>query len=102
MLKFATNDTLYVKTNLISSESVSLHSKYIYFTFSYSKIVNFSFNEQIIAASVRHRNHVTRVAMAGAHIATIPYSVIEQLVKHPLTEQGIEKFATDWEKAVKN
>ena len=59
-------------------------------------------DSQIIAASVRHPDHVTRVAMAGAHIATIPYAVIEQLVKHPLTERGIEKFATDWEKAVKN
>ncbi|MGE8078159.1 fructose-6-phosphate aldolase [Peribacillus loiseleuriae] len=57
---------------------------------------------QIIAASVRHPDHVTRVAMAGAHIATIPYSVIEQLTKHPLTDQGIEKFAADWEKAPKN
>jgi transaldolase len=51
---------------------------------------------QIIAASVRHPDHVTRVAMAGAHIATIPYKVIEQLVKHPLTDQGIAKFAADW------
>lgn len=51
---------------------------------------------QIIAASVRHPDHVTRVAMAGAHIATIPYKVIEQLTKHPLTDQGIEKFAADW------
>lgn len=58
-------------------------------------------NSQIIAASVRHPDHVTRVAMAGAHIATVPYSVIEQLSKHPLTDQGIEKFATDWEKAPK-
>lgn len=49
---------------------------------------------QIIAASVRHPDHVTRVALAGAHIATIPYAVIEQLVKHPLTEQRIEKFAS--------
>jgi len=57
---------------------------------------------QIIAASVRHPDHVTRVAMAGAHIATIPYSVIEQLTKHPLTDQGIEKFAADWTKAVKS
>ena len=53
---------------------------------------------QIIAASVRHPDHVTRVALAGAHIATIPYSVIEQLSKHPLTDQGIEKFAADWAK----
>ncbi|WEG10953.1 fructose-6-phosphate aldolase [Pullulanibacillus sp. KACC 23026] len=51
---------------------------------------------QIIAASVRHPDHVTRAALAGAHIATIPFKVIEQLSKHPLTEQGIEKFAADW------
>ncbi|MEJ9303231.1 fructose-6-phosphate aldolase [Priestia megaterium] len=59
-------------------------------------------DSQIIAASVRHPDHVTRVALAGAHIATIPYSVIEQLVKHPLTEQGIEKFAADWKNTVQN
>lgn len=53
---------------------------------------------QIIAASVRHPDHVTRVALAGAHIATIPFQVISQLSKHPLTEQGIEKFLADWEK----
>ncbi|MDM5207938.1 fructose-6-phosphate aldolase [Cytobacillus kochii] len=51
---------------------------------------------QIIAASVRHPDHVTRAALAGAHIATIPYKVIEQLTKHPLTDQGMEKFAADW------
>ena len=56
---------------------------------------------QIIAASVRHPDHVTRVAMAGAHIATIPYKVIEQLAMHPLTDQGIEKCAADWAKAPK-
>ncbi|MCM3728686.1 fructose-6-phosphate aldolase [Neobacillus cucumis] len=55
---------------------------------------------QIIAASVRHPDHVTRVAMAGADIATIPYSVIAQLAKHPLTDQGMEKFAADWEKTL--
>jgi transaldolase len=55
-------------------------------------------DSQIIAASVRHPDHVTRVAMAGAHIATVPYSVIEQISKHPLTDQGLEKFAADWEK----
>jgi transaldolase len=53
---------------------------------------------QIIAASVRHPDHVTRVAMAGAHIATIPFSVIKQMSKHPLTDQGLEKFAADWSK----
>ncbi|NMD69309.1 fructose-6-phosphate aldolase [Bacillus sp. DNRA2] len=55
-------------------------------------------DSQIIAASVRHPDHVTRVALAGAHIATIPFSVIEQLTKHPLTDQGIAKFVADWEK----
>ncbi|WP_018753013.1 fructose-6-phosphate aldolase [Paenibacillus sanguinis] len=54
---------------------------------------------QIIAASVRHPDHVTRVALAGAHIATIPFGVIAQLVKHPLTDQGLEKFAFDWKNA---
>ena len=53
-------------------------------------------DSQIIAASVRHPDHVTRVALAGAHIATIPFKVIEQLSKHPLTDQGLEKFAADW------
>lgn len=53
---------------------------------------------QIIAASVRHPDHVTRVALAGAHISTIPFKVIEQLAKHPLTDQGLEKFAADWKK----
>ncbi|GAB6472612.1 MULTISPECIES: fructose-6-phosphate aldolase [Bacillus cereus group] len=54
-------------------------------------------DSQIIAASVRHPDHVTRVALAGAHIATMPYNVIEQLTKHPLTDSGIEKFLSDWE-----
>lgn len=58
-----------------------------------------SLEAQIIAASVRHPDHVTRVAMAGAHIATVPFSVIEQIAKHPLTDQGMEKFAADWRKA---
>lgn len=53
---------------------------------------------QIIAASIRHPVHVTEAALRGAHIATLPYKVIGQLVKHPLTDQGIEKFLADWEK----
>ena len=51
---------------------------------------------EIIAASVRNPIHVTDCALAGAHIATVPYSVIEQMTKHPLTEQGIEKFQKDY------
>lgn len=52
---------------------------------------------EIISASVRHPIHVTECALAGADIATIPYNVIEQMTKHPLTEQGIEKFKKDYE-----
>lgn len=56
---------------------------------------------EIIAASIRHPLHVTEAARSGAHIATVPYSVLEQLVKHPLTDQGIERFLKDWENAKK-
>lgn len=52
---------------------------------------------QIIAASIRHPLHVTQSALAGAHIATIPYKVLKQMIKHPLTDAGIEKFLADWE-----
>ena len=51
---------------------------------------------EIIAASVRHPMHVTECALAGADIATVPYKVLEQMTKHPLTDQGIEKFQADY------
>ena len=51
---------------------------------------------EIIAASIRNPIHVTDCALAGADIATVPYNVIEQMTKHPLTEQGIEKFQKDY------
>ena len=53
---------------------------------------------EIIAASIRHPQHVIQAAEAGADIATIPLKVIEQLISHPLTDQGIEKFLADWNK----
>ena len=52
---------------------------------------------QIIAASVRNPVHVTECALAGADIATVPYSVIETMTKHPLTDAGIAKFVKDYE-----
>ena len=52
---------------------------------------------EIIAASVRHPVHVLEAAKAGAHIATIPYSIIPQMINHPLTSSGIEKFLADWQ-----
>jgi transaldolase len=52
---------------------------------------------EIIAASIRNPIHVLQAAKAGSHIATIPYDVIKQLIKHPLTDIGIERFLKDWE-----
>ena len=53
---------------------------------------------ELIAASIRHPEHVTAVALAGAAIATIPFKVLKQMVKHPLTDLGIERFLLDWQK----
>lgn len=62
---------------------------------------NYLFETEVIVASVRNPLHVVDAARMGAHIATIPYSVIIQLIKHPLTDIGIEKFLKDWEKVPK-
>lgn len=53
-------------------------------------------NTEIIAASVRHPIHVIEAARAGAHIATVPYALVMQMVKHPLTDAGLDKFKADW------
>jgi len=53
---------------------------------------------EIIAASIRHTAHVTQAALAGAHIATIPYTVFKQMIKHPLTDKGLANFLNDWAK----
>lgn len=60
---------------------------------------NHQINSEIIAASIRHPLHVTEAALNGSHIATIPYKVLAQLVKHPLTDKGIEQFLADWNQA---
>ncbi len=59
---------------------------------------NYGFKTQVIVASIRHPEHVLEAALMGAHIATIPYSVIKKLASHPLTDIGLEKFLKDWEK----
>jgi len=59
---------------------------------------NFGFDTEVIVASIRNPLHVVDAALMGAHIATIPFKVIDQIVKHPLTDIGIEKFLADWEK----
>ncbi len=58
---------------------------------------NFNIKTEIIAASIRHPMHVTQAARIGCHIATVPYKVILQLTRHPLTDKGIEQFLKDWE-----
>ena len=62
---------------------------------------NYGFSTEVIVASVRHPMHVLEAATLGADIATIPFSVIAQLAKHPLTDVGIEKFLADWKKVPK-
>ncbi|MGD1156222.1 MAG: fructose-6-phosphate aldolase [Terriglobia bacterium] len=59
---------------------------------------NYGFKTQILAASLRHPLHVVDAAKAGAHVATMPFKVFEQLFKHPLTDRGQEQFLKDWEK----
>ena len=56
---------------------------------------------QVIVASIRHPLHVVAAAKAGAHIATVPYNVLMQMVKHPLTDIGISRFAEDWQRVSK-
>ncbi len=63
---------------------------------------NYDISTEIIAASIRNTVHVTECALAGADIATVPYAVIEQMTKHPLTDQGIVKFQEDYNKVFGN
>ncbi|MCK5260843.1 MAG: fructose-6-phosphate aldolase [Thermoplasmatales archaeon] len=62
---------------------------------------NYDIDTQVIVASIRHPIHVIQAARLGAHIATIPPSVIRKMVKHSLTDVGIERFLKDWEKVKK-
>jgi transaldolase len=62
---------------------------------------NYQFPTQILVASIRNPLHVREAALLGAHVATMPFKVLEQLLKHPLTDIGLERFLKDWEKAPK-
>lgn len=62
---------------------------------------NYGIETEIIAASIRNPIHVEKAALAGAHIATVPFNVLQQMTKHPLTDIGIERFLKDWEKVPK-
>jgi len=62
---------------------------------------NYGFDTEVIVASIRHPLHVVQAALIGAHIATVPFGVLEKLVQHPLTDIGMEKFLKDWGKVKK-
>jgi transaldolase len=57
---------------------------------------NYGFKTQVLVASVRHPQHVVEAALVGGHIATMPFTVFQQLFKHPLTDSGLKKFLADW------
>ncbi len=59
---------------------------------------NYDYDTQVLVASIRHPMHVVEAAMIGADICTMPFKVIDQLIKHPLTDIGIERFLADWKK----
>jgi len=59
---------------------------------------NYGYSTEVLVASVRHPMHVVDAAMIGADICTMPFKVLDQLIKHPLTDLGIEKFLSDWKK----
>ncbi len=59
---------------------------------------NYGYATQVLAASLRHPLHVVEAAMAGAHVGTMPFKVLELMFKHPLTDRGLEQFLKDWEK----
>jgi transaldolase len=58
---------------------------------------NYDFKTFVLVASVRHPQHVVEAALAGGHICTMPFSIFQQLVKHPLTDIGLKKFLADWD-----
>src|SRR5579859_1881633 len=59
---------------------------------------NYGFSTQVLAASLRHPQHIVESALAGAHVGTMPFGVLKQLFNHPLTDIGLKKFLADWEK----
>ena len=60
---------------------------------------NYQYDTEVLAASIRHPMHIVDCALAGADVATIPFKIITQLVKHPLTDKGLEGFLSDWKKS---
>ncbi len=63
---------------------------------------NYGFETQVLVASIRHPVHVVQAALAGADVGTMPFSVLRQLLRHPLTDQGLKRFLRDWQSAQRN
>jgi len=61
----------------------------------------YQLDTEVLAASIRNPLHMTQAALAGAHVATVPFKVLQQMVHHPLTDKGITQFRSDWDKARK-
>jgi transaldolase len=64
-----------------------------------SMVETYGFDSEVLVASVRHPLHVLESVRAGAHVATMPFKVIEMLFKHPLTDSGLQRFLADWNAA---
>jgi transaldolase len=64
-------------------------------------VENYQFSTEVIAASIRHPQHVLEAARIGADIATVPFNVLKMMFRHPLTDRGIERFLADWDKVIK-
>jgi transaldolase len=62
---------------------------------------NYGFTTEVLVASVRNPMHLVDAALCGAHVSTVPFAVLQQVVKHPLTDIGLKKFLEDWEKVPK-
>jgi transaldolase len=62
-------------------------------------VENYGYKSEILVASIRHPLHVVEAMNAGAHICTMPFKILQQLFKHPLTDAGLERFTSDWNKA---
>lgn len=60
---------------------------------------NYDYKTQVLAASLRHPLHVVEAALAGAHVATMPFKILDLMFKHPLTDRGLDQFLSDWDKA---
>jgi len=63
---------------------------------------NYDFETEVLAASIRHPMHIADSALAGADVATVPFNVFKKIIKHPLTDKGLDAFLADWKNSGRN